>query len=40
MKIEGCKKKKRHLFIGKGKAGGEEKLETVRQVVWSEIKNG
>ncbi|KAF7508291.1 hypothetical protein GJ744_009436 [Endocarpon pusillum] len=30
MKIEGCKKKKRHLFIGKGKAAGEEKLETVR----------
>jgi CHORD len=30
MKIEGCKKKKRHLFIGKGKPVGEEKLETVR----------
>jgi CHORD len=29
MKIEGCKKKTRHLFIGKGKVG-EEKLEAVR----------
>jgi len=30
MKIKGCKTKKRHLFVGKGKPGGEEKLETVR----------
>ncbi|GKT83494.1 CORD and CS domain-containing protein [Colletotrichum tofieldiae] len=36
MKIEGCKTKNRHLFIGSGKkknaaaAGGEEKLDTVR----------
>jgi CHORD len=30
MKIEGCKKKKRHLFIGKGKVEGEEELDTVR----------
>ena len=30
MKIEGCKTKKRHLFVGKGKPSGEEKLETVR----------
>jgi len=30
MKIEGCKTKKRHLFVGKGKPNGEEKLETVR----------
>lgn len=30
MKIEGCKQKKRHLFVGKGKKEGEEKVETVR----------
>jgi hypothetical protein len=30
MKIEGCKKKKRHLFVGKGKPAGEEKLEAIR----------
>jgi hypothetical protein len=30
MKIEGCKKKKRHLFVGKAKAAEEEKLENVR----------
>ena len=30
MKIEGCKTKKRHLFIGKGKKDGEEKVEDVR----------
>jgi hypothetical protein len=30
MKIEGCKTKTRHLFTGKGKPSGEEKLETVR----------
>ena len=31
MKIEGCKIKNRHLFVGKGKpAGQEEKVETVR----------
>jgi hypothetical protein len=36
MKIEGCKTKDRHLFVGSGKkkgggnSGGEELLETVR----------
>ena len=35
MKIEGCKTKERHMFVGSGKrkgagAGGEELLETVR----------
>ena len=36
MKIEGCKTKDRHLFVGSGKkkgagsGGGEELLETVR----------
>ncbi|KAF5864461.1 hypothetical protein ETB97_007565 [Aspergillus alliaceus] len=30
LKIEGCREKKRHLFIGKGKPAGEEKVETVR----------
>lgn len=30
MKIEGCKKKIRHLFVGKGKPAGEEKVEAVR----------
>jgi hypothetical protein len=30
MKIEGCKEKIRHLFVGKGKPTGEEKVETVR----------
>jgi hypothetical protein len=37
MKIEGCKTKDRHLFVGSGeknkaKSGGEEVLETVRYV--------
>jgi hypothetical protein len=32
MKIEGCKRKKRHLFVGKAKKAGEEKVETVRYV--------
>jgi hypothetical protein len=37
MKIEGCKTKDRHLFVGSGKKkgvsdGGEEVLETVRYV--------
>lgn len=32
MKIEGCKKKKRHLFVGRGKPAGEEKLDSVRLV--------
>lgn len=37
MRIEGCKTKERHLFVGSGKtkggnAGGEEVLETVRWV--------
>jgi hypothetical protein len=38
MKIEGCKTKDRHLFVGSGKkekessTGGEEVLETVRYV--------
>ncbi|KAF2447850.1 chord-domain-containing protein [Karstenula rhodostoma CBS 690.94] len=30
MNIEGCKTKNRHLFVGSGKKGGEEKVETVR----------
>lgn len=30
MKIEGCKTKDRHLFVGSGKKGGEENLDTVR----------
>ncbi|KAI9372489.1 chord-domain-containing protein [Aspergillus egyptiacus] len=30
LKIEGCAEKKRHLFVGKGKPAGEEKVETVR----------
>ncbi|KAL2843128.1 chord-domain-containing protein [Aspergillus pseudoustus] len=30
LKIEGCSDKKKHLFVGKGKSAGEEKVETVR----------
>jgi hypothetical protein len=30
LKIEGCADKKKHLFVGKGKPAGEEKVETVR----------
>ncbi|KAL4809497.1 chord-domain-containing protein [Aspergillus unguis] len=30
LKIEGCTEKKKHLFVGKGKPAGEEKVETVR----------
>ncbi|KAL5356888.1 chord-domain-containing protein [Aspergillus floccosus] len=30
LKIQGCKEKKKHLFVGKGKPPGEEKLESVR----------
>lgn len=30
MKIQGCKEKTRHLFVGKGKPAGEEKVESVR----------
>ena len=30
LKIEGCQTKKRHLFVGKGKPAGEEKVESVR----------
>jgi CHORD len=30
MKIPGCREKMRHLFIGKGKPVGEEKIEDVR----------
>ncbi|KAF2460900.1 CORD and CS domain protein [Lineolata rhizophorae] len=30
MRIEGCKTKDKHLFIGKGKNDGEEELKTVR----------
>ena len=33
MKIEGCAEKKRHLFIGKGKKAGEEKVAEVRYVL-------
>ncbi|TKA68818.1 hypothetical protein B0A49_05831 [Cryomyces minteri] len=32
MKIAGCKTKPRHLFVGSGKKGGEEKLGSVRYV--------
>jgi hypothetical protein len=32
MKIEGCKTKERHLFVGSKKKGGEEMLDTVRCV--------
>jgi len=33
LKIEGCKTKRRHLFVGSGKkAGDEENLESVRYV--------
>lgn len=32
MKIAGCTEKKRHLFVGKGKAAGEEKINDVRWV--------
>jgi hypothetical protein len=36
MKIEGCKTKDRHLFVGSGKKKeGEEKLETVRYVPYA-----
>lgn len=30
LKIPGCKEKKRHLFVGKGKPAGEEKVKSVR----------
>ncbi|KAK2790380.1 hypothetical protein FQN52_005648 [Onygenales sp. PD_12] len=30
MKIAGCKEKKRHLFIGRGKKAGEEKVDAIR----------
>ncbi|KNG86817.1 CORD and CS domain protein, partial [Aspergillus nomiae NRRL 13137] len=30
LKIEGCKEKKKHLFVGQGKPAGEEKVESVR----------
>jgi hypothetical protein len=30
MKIEGCKTKDRHLFVGSGKKEGEEKVDAVR----------
>ncbi|KAL4924432.1 chord-domain-containing protein [Aspergillus undulatus] len=30
LKIEGCTEKKKHLFVGKGKPAGEEKVDTVR----------
>jgi hypothetical protein len=33
MKIPGCNEKKRHLFVGKGKPAGEEKVNEVRYVV-------
>jgi hypothetical protein len=33
MKIQGCSEKPRHLFIGKGKKAGEEKVELLRSVV-------
>ncbi|KAL2871957.1 cysteine and histidine-rich domain-containing protein [Aspergillus lucknowensis] len=30
LKIEGCTEKKKHMFVGKGKPAGEEKVESVR----------
>ncbi|TPR02012.1 14-3-3 family protein [Aspergillus niger] len=30
LKIQGCSEKKKHLFVGKGKPPGEEKVESVR----------
>ena len=30
LKIQGCKEKKKHLFVAKGKPAREEKVETVR----------
>ncbi|PYH68195.1 cysteine and histidine-rich domain-containing protein [Aspergillus vadensis CBS 113365] len=30
LKIQGCSEKKKHLFVGKGKPAGEEKVESVR----------
>lgn len=30
LKIQGCHEKEKHLFVGKGKPAGEEKVETVR----------
>lgn len=33
LKIEGCTEKKKHLFVGKGKPAGEEKVDTVRCVL-------
>ncbi|PYH44375.1 cysteine and histidine-rich domain-containing protein [Aspergillus saccharolyticus JOP 1030-1] len=30
LKIQGCKEKTKHLFVGKGKPPGEEKVDTVR----------
>ena len=32
LKIQGCSEKKKHLFVGKGKPPGEEKVESVRWV--------
>lgn len=37
LKLEGCKTKDRHLFIGSGKKEGEEKVDTVRSVALSAI---
>ena len=30
LRIQGCQERKKHLFVGKGKPAGEEKVETVR----------
>ncbi|KAH8426018.1 cysteine and histidine-rich domain-containing protein [Aspergillus melleus] len=30
LKIQGCKERRRHLFVGRGKPAGEEKVDTVR----------
>lgn len=30
LKIQGCKERRRHLFVGKGKPPGEEKVDSVR----------
>lgn len=46
MRIEGCKTKERHLFVGSGKKkggkegdGGEEIVETVRYVMFILFQN-
>jgi hypothetical protein len=38
MKIQGCSEKPRHLFIGKGKKTGQEKVEFLRSVVTASVR--